>query len=79
MFYFIRKEKILVPNMDTVHVKDGYDNPCDTCEEWGEACESCDVSVPLVADEYEEKTVTIKQLALCGIPFGDPIYEFDID
>lgn len=66
------KEKRLVPKDGATHVKEGYDNPCETCEQWGEACESCDVSVPLVVDEYEEIEITMRQMTLCGIPVGYP-------
>ena len=65
------KERVLVPKMDSVHVKDGYDNPCETCEEWGESCEFCDAFVPLVS-EYEYKEITMEQLTICGIPVGSP-------
>jgi len=49
--------------MDSVHVMEGYENVC-------EACEECDVSVPLVTDEWEVKEVTMRQMTLCGIPVG---------
>lgn len=65
----IWKEKVLVPKMDTVHIKDRYDNPCKACEEWGEQCEFCNVSVPLVS-EYEYEEITMKQMVICGIPVG---------
>lgn len=64
------KERRLVPKMDSVHVMEGYENVCETCEKWGEACEECDVSVPLVTDEWEVKEVTMRQMTLCGIPVG---------
>jgi hypothetical protein len=66
------KEKYLVPNIETTHVVDGYEDICGNCEKWGEACESCDISVPITTDEFivEEKTMTI--LTCCGIPIGHP-------
>lgn len=66
------KEKYLVPNVDKTHIADGYENTCESCERWGEDCESCDVSIPIVVDEFlvEEKDMTI--LTCCGIPVGKP-------
>ena len=66
------KEVRLVPDMSSVHVKDGCENPCEKCEEWGPKCESCDVSVPLVADRWKQKEVTYGQMVICGIPIGNP-------
>lgn len=65
------KEKRLVPKIETVHIADGYDNPCESCEEWGEKCEFCNVFVPLTSD-YEVKEVTMAQMTICGIPVGTP-------
>lgn len=50
---------------------EGYENTCETCENWGEACESCDVCVPLVS-EMKVVEVTMRQDTLCGIPIGNP-------
>lgn len=66
------KERYEIPKMDTVHVAEGYDNPCEECEEWGETCEVCRVSVPLVADEYEVFEIEMGVMNLCGIPVGHP-------
>ena len=65
------KEKRIVPNIETVHILDGYDNPCESCEEWGEKCEFCDVSVPITFD-YDIKEVTMIQMTMMGIPVGTP-------
>lgn len=65
------KEYRLIPIMDTVHVVEGYDNPCETCEHWGHKCETCNVSVPIISD-YEFKEVTMGQMLMCGIPVGEP-------
>lgn len=65
------KEKRIVPKIETIRILNGYDNPCESCEEWGEKCEFCDVSVPLAAD-YEIKEVTMAQMTMYGIPIGHP-------
>ena len=65
------KEYRLVPIIETVHVVNGYDNSCETCEDWGEKCETCDAFVPIASD-YEFKEVTMGQMTICGIPVGDP-------
>ena len=65
------KESRLVPIIETVHVLEGYDNPCETCEDWGEKCECCDVCVPLTCD-FEVKEVTMRQITMCGVPIGTP-------
>ena len=69
------KEGRVVPIVDTVHIVDGYDNPCEACEDWGEKCEFCNAFVPLTSD-YEIKEVTMAQMTICGIPVGTP-YEVD--
>ena len=65
------KEQRLVPIIDTTRVVEGYDNPCETCENWGEKCEICDVFVPITSD-YEFKEITMGQMLICGVPVGDP-------
>ena len=65
------KEQRLVPIIDTTRVVDGYDNPCETCEDWGYKCESCNVCVPITCD-FEIKEVTMCQMTMCGIPVGRP-------
>lgn len=65
------KEQRLVPIIETTRVVDGYDNPCETCEDWGYKCESCNVSVPITCD-FEIKEVTMCQMTMCGIPIGTP-------
>lgn len=65
------KEQRLVPIIDTTRVVEGYDNPCETCENWGDKCESCNVSVPITCD-FEIKEVTMCQMTMCGIPIGTP-------
>ena len=65
------KERRLVPIIDTTHVVEGYDNPCETCENWGDKCESCNVSVPITCD-FEIKEATMCQMTMCGIPIGTP-------
>lgn len=65
------KETRVVPVGGTTRVMEGYDNPCETCEKWGEACETCDVVVPLVS-EMKVVEVTMRQNTLCGIPVGYP-------
>ena len=65
------REKRLFPIVETVHVIEGYDNLCETCENWGDKCEFCDASVPITCD-FEFKEVTMGQMLVCGIPVGDP-------
>ena len=65
------KEQRLVPIINTTRVVEGYDNPCETCENWGDKCESCNVSVPITCD-FEIKEVTMCQMTMCGIPIGTP-------
>lgn len=65
------KEKILLPKEGATHIKEGYQNPCENCM-CEIACEECDVSVPLVVDEWEEIEVAMQQMTLCGIPIGYP-------
>lgn len=69
------KEKRLVPKEGATHIKEGYEDPCEECM-CEIDCEECDVSVPIVCDEYEVKEVTVRQMTLCGIPVGHP-YEVD--
>lgn len=69
------KEKLVVPKMDSVHIKEGYENLCDNCMKDID-CEFCDVSIPIVADKWEVKEVTMRQMTLCGIPVGYP-YEVE--
>ena len=57
--------------METAHVLEDYDNPCETCENWGYKCESCNVSVPITCD-FEIEEVTMCQMTMCGIPIGTP-------
>lgn len=71
------KEQRLVPIIETTRVVEGYDNPCETCENWGDKCESCNVSVPITCD-FEIKEVTMCQMTMCGIPIGTP-YEVKED
>lgn len=66
------EEVHMVPDMKSVHVMNGQDNPCEECEDWGPKCEKCDVSVPLVADRWEKKETTYRQMTICGIPVGEP-------
>ena len=66
------KETRKVPDMKSVHVMDGCENPCEECKDWGNKCEDCDVSVPLVADKWKEKEITYRQMTICGIPAGEP-------
>ena len=68
------KESRLVPKEGTTRVMDGYDNPCEDCEKWGEACENCDVCVPLTC-ELERKEVIMRQITLCGIPV---VYPYEV-
>lgn len=70
------KERIMVPIPGTDKIVDGYDNPCEECEDWGEPCEFCDVCVPITC-EFEPKEITVRQLTLCGIPVGHPQYIFE--
>ena len=65
------KEYIFAPIMETAHVVEGYENVCENCENWGEACETCDAFVPITSD-YEFKEVTMGQMLICGIPVGNP-------
>lgn len=63
------KEQRLVSIVETSHVVEGYNNLCETCEDWGEKCESCDICVPITCN-YEFKEVTMGQMTICGIPVG---------
>lgn len=65
------KETRVVPVEGTAHVMEGYDNPCENCERWGDECECCDVVVPLVS-EMKVVEVTMRQDTLCGIYIGHP-------
>lgn len=69
------REKRIIPKIETVHILDGYDNPCESCEEWRRKCEFCNAFVPLTSD-YEVKEVTMAKMTICGIPVGTP-YEVD--
>lgn len=73
------KEQRLVPIVETTRVLEGHDNPCETCENWGYQCESCNVSVPITCD-FEIKEVTMRQLLMCGIPVGRPheVNEYEV-
>lgn len=72
------KEYRLVPIEDTVHIIDGYANPCEICEDWGDKCETCDAFVPITSD-FEFKEVTMGQMLICGVPVGDPYEVKDYD
>lgn len=65
------KEYRLLPKEGATHIKEGYENPCENCMKEID-CECCDISVPLVVDEWERKEVTMRQNTLCGIPVGYP-------
>lgn len=65
------KEMRLVPDMDSMHVMEGYENICEGCENWGEACEACDAFIPVVGN-LVLREVTYRQMAICGIPVGEP-------
>lgn len=71
------KETRVAPDIDTAHVLDGCENTCETCEDWGEKCETCNVSVPIVCDLHSEQ-ITMEQMTICGIPVGSP-YEVSAD
>ncbi len=66
-----------VPDINTAHVLDGHINTCDSCEKWGEECESCNVSVPVTCDIHQRK-VTMAQMTICGVPVGLP-YELSAE
>lgn len=66
-----------VPDVNTAHVSDGYINICDSCEKWGETCETCNVSVPITCDIHPRK-ITMAQMAICGVPVGSP-YELSAE
>ncbi len=72
------KERYLVPNVDKTHIVDGHEDVCGSCKKWGEACENCDVSIPIITDEFvvEEKVMSI--MTCCGIPVGHP-YEVKVN
>lgn len=72
-------ETRLLPDINTTHVLDGCENTCESCEEWGEKCETCNVSVPIVCDSgLHAEQVTMAQMTICGIPVGSP-YEVSRD
>lgn len=60
-----------VPDLEKSHIAEGYDNICSDCDEWGEKCESCAVSVPIECDVHF-KEVKMAQMTICGIPVDTP-------
>lgn len=60
-----------VPDIETAHVIEGYEDICSDCEEWGEKCETCDASVPITCDLHFEEA-KMSQMTICGIPVGMP-------
>ena len=48
------KEYRLLPKEGATHIKEGYENPCENCMKEID-CECCDISVPLVVDEWERR------------------------
>ena len=68
----IYKEYRLEPIMDSVHIKEGYENVCENCPDWGPACETCDAFVPTEIDEFRVKEVIMCQMTIGGIPVGEP-------
>jgi len=66
------KRYILEPNLDKSHIEEGYENVCDDCAYWGEACETCDVCIPVVIDEHFIVEVEYDIMTLCEIPVGAP-------
>lgn len=65
------KEYRLKPKENITHIKEDYENICENCELEID-CEECNVSIPLVVDEFEREEVIIRQNTLCGIPIGYP-------
>lgn len=66
----IIKRAHIIPDPKTIHVADGFENPCEECENWGEECEICNASVPLVADKHVMELEEKHQVVMCGIPVG---------
>ena len=60
-----------VPDIETAHVTEGYEDICFDCEEWGDKCETCDTSVPITCDLHFKK-VKMAQMTICGIPVDTP-------
>lgn len=60
-----------VPDIETAHVLEGYEDVCSDCEDWGEKCETCDASVPITCDLHFKK-VKMAQMTICGIPVDTP-------
>lgn len=75
---YIWKEYRLAPVMESVHIKEGYENVCENCPNWGPTCETCDAFVPTVIDEFRIKEITLCQPSIYGIPVGRP-YEIKGD
>lgn len=65
------KENRLYPKLETATISDGYEDICDKCENWGEACESCNVSIPIECEMGIEE-ITMDIMTICGIPVGFP-------
>ena len=65
----IWEELKLVPDINSAVIVG--ENICNTCEKWGEACETCDVSVPIICDFHYEK-VKMAQVTIYGISVGEP-------
>lgn len=60
-----------VPDIETAHVIEGYEDICSDCDEWGEKCETCNVSIPIACDLHFEE-VKMAQMTICGIPVDMP-------
>lgn len=67
----IWEETKLKPKIETAHIVGEAENVCESCEKWGEACETCNVSIP-ISCEYSFEKVKMAQDTICGIPVGDP-------
>lgn len=65
-------EKRFVPDLNHTKVADGYENVCESCADWGRACETCSACVPLINGRYHVEEQQFVQYTLCGIPVGVP-------
>ena len=65
------KERRIYPKLETAHIADGCEDVCSSCENWGEACETCRVCIQVECD-FGVKEITMDVVTLCGIPIGTP-------
>lgn len=72
----MRKQQYIVPNLDKTHVEAGYEKAAEMCENYehpwcDKGCEDCEISIPVVTDEYFVMEQDHDVMLLCGIPVGN--------